>query len=178
MTEDFGQVEVDADRAALIFERQLAHSPERVWRALTDPIELKAWYMSQASIEGRPGGRVDMVTGPSQFHWTGQVLVWDPYSVLEYEWNAEPQQYLPDGERSIVRYELERRGGGTLLRLRHSRLTVPTALGFAPGTHALLDRLVAHLGDAPLPNWTTRYDEVKAGYPSWERPPGRQIASN
>ena len=41
-----------------------------------------------------------------------------------------------------------------------------TALGFAPGTHAYLDRLKAQLSDQPLPNWQERYKQVAPQYPS------------
>lgn len=161
-----GRVEVDGETATLIFERRLSHSPERVWRALTDAEELREWYMAAARIDGRQGGTIDMVT-LAQFHWTGRILTWQPFSVLEYEFNAVPHEHLPGGERSVVRYELRRVEGGTLLTLTHSRLTKRTGLGFAPGTHALLDRLDAFLGAQPLPNWRARYDEVKAAYPAW-----------
>ena len=40
-------------------------------------------------------------------------------------------------------------------------------LGFALGTHALPDRLEAHLNGTPLPNCMTRYEEVNLR-------PGRQ----
>jgi hypothetical protein len=47
-----------------------------------------------------------------------------------------------------------------------SRLTKPTALGFAPGMHAFLDRLEAQLKGEPLPDWMLRYDAVKGYYHS------------
>lgn len=58
--------------------------------------------------------------------------------------------------------------GGTILRLRHHNLNRATALGFAPGTHAFLDRLEAHLVGAHLPSWQERYKQVAPLYPpSW-----------
>lgn len=46
------------------------------------------------------------------------------------------------------------------------RLTKPTALGFAPGMHAFLDRLEDHFGRQPIQDWILRYDTVKSFYPS------------
>lgn len=120
--------------------------------------------MAAARIDGRLGGRIDMITGPARFHWRGTITTWEPCSVLEYTFDADPHQFLPDGERSVVRYELQPVDGGTRLFLRHTRLTRATALGFAPGTHALLDRLAARLDGEPLPGWQKRYDEVRGGY--------------
>jgi len=37
----------------LRFERRLAHPPERVWRALTDPAELAIWLVAAAELEPR-----------------------------------------------------------------------------------------------------------------------------
>src|SRR3712207_3525652 len=101
-----GEVLFEGDTATLLFTRHLAHPPEAVWSALTDPAELQHWFMMTAIIDGRPGGSVDMKTGPAQFHWTGRILAWDPPRTYEYEWNAEPRAELPSGEKSVVRWEL------------------------------------------------------------------------
>jgi uncharacterized protein YndB with AHSA1/START domain len=162
-----GKVEIDQNTATLVFQRYLQHSPERVWRALTSADELAEWYMAEATIDGRPGGSIDMVAGPARFHWTGKILTWQPFSLLEYEFNTPPHEFLPTGEESIIRFELKPVNDGTELTLTHSRLTKTTALGFAPGTHALLDRLEAKLDGTPLPDFMARYEEVKSGYPSW-----------
>jgi uncharacterized protein YndB with AHSA1/START domain len=163
-----GEVRMDGDSADLVFRRTLRHPPERIWAALTEPEQLRAWFMTaSATIDGRPGGSVDMVTGPAAFHWTGRILSWDPPRLYGYEWNADPCPELPQGERSIVRWELEPAGDETVLTLTHRRLTTRTALGFAPGTHALLDRLAAHLEGLPLPVWMERYREVQHAYPVW-----------
>ncbi len=159
-----GRVEIDGELATLVFERTIAHPPELVWAALTDPDQLRHWFMTTAKIDGRAGGSIEMVSGPAQFRWTGRILTWDPPSVLEYEWNVEARAELPVGERSVVRWELSRAGASTRLRLVHRRLTKPTAMGFAPGTHAFLDRLAAHLDGAPLPDWMQRFAEVRPAY--------------
>ena len=58
-------------------------------------------------------------------------------------------------------------GASTVLRLTYRGFTKPTATGFAPGTHAFLDRLDAHLLGAPLPDWTQRFEELRPLYPAW-----------
>lgn len=162
-----GQVIREGAYATLVFKRFLAHSPETVWAALTEPDQLREWFMTRARIDGKRGGTVDLVSGPAQFHVTGHILEWDPPKVLEYEWNVEPRTELPQGERSVVRWELAPSEDGTLLTLTHRHLTSATAGGFAPGTHVFLDRLSAYLAKMPLPDWTRRYGEVQGEYPAW-----------
>lgn len=160
-----GKMEIDGEFATLVFERTIAHPPEVIWAALTDPDQLRHWFTAtMAKVDGRPGGSIEMVAGPAQIHSTGRILTWDPPRVLEYEWNAAARAELPGGEESVVRWELSRAGSSTLLRLTHRRLTKRTAMGFAPGLHAFLDRLSAQVDEAPLPNWMERFAEVQPAY--------------
>jgi len=52
----------------------------------------------------------------------------------------------------------------TLLTAIFSRLTKSTASRFAPGQHAYLDRLEAHLNGEVLPDWFERFAAVKGSY--------------
>lgn len=167
-TGEAGSVVVDGDKARLTFRRRLSHPPEVVWKALTDPSQLSGWYMTKAIIDGRAGGTIDFRAGPSQLHVTGKILTWDPPRVFEHEWRVEPGPEIPKGEDAVIKWELERDGEGTILKLEHLRLNVQTARGFAPGTHSFLDRLAAALDGKPLPGWQERYQQVASQYPpSW-----------
>lgn len=166
MTDDrYGDLEIDGDLATITFRRHLAYPVATVWAALTDPAERAAWF-GETTIDGRAGGTIDMVAtdppaAPEAKRMTGRILVWDPPHVLEHEWR---QRIVEDG---VVRYELAEDGAGTLLTFVHRGLSVRNAKGFIPGTHAFLDRLEAHLGDTPLPDWSERYAEAAPAYPSW-----------
>lgn len=163
-----GAVNTSGDKATLVFRRRLEHPPEVVWKALTDPSQLTSWYMTKAEIDGREGGSIDFISGPSRLHVTGRILVWKPPLVFEHEWKVESRTELPSGEDAIIHWELQGEGSGTILHLEHRKLNTQTALGFAPGTHTFMDRLEAHLGGRPLPNWQERYQEVAPQYPpSW-----------
>ena len=161
-----GQVIMRDQKATLVFERRICYPPEVVWKALTDPMELRVWYMSEAKIEGRNDGTIDLVSGPSRLHITGKILVWDPPNAFEHEWKVAPRDELTSGEDAVIRWELHRDGSGTILRLEHRNLNSKTAVGFAPGTHAFLDRLEAQLGKKSLPEWQERYNKVAHLYPS------------
>ena len=67
------------------------------------------------------------------------------------EWNLPPGTNLPEGETSIVRWELSPADGGTLLVMTHRKLTRPTAEIFVRGVVVFLDRLSAQMDGTPLP---------------------------
>ncbi len=75
---------------------------------------------------------------------------------------------MPSGEDAIVRWELVRDGRDTLLTLTHRNLTRRTAVGVAPATHVLLDRLAAQLDGQRLPDMRQRFVEVQGHYPARE----------
>ncbi len=160
-----GTLTVDGEYATIRFERWYRHPVEVVWRAVTEPEHLARWYMTKARLDARPGGSIDYVSGISQFHVTGKILIWDPPHVFEHEWNVEPREFLPKGERSILRWELAPAGDGTFLRLTHRHLTHQTATGFISGTHAFLERLEEELDGKPLRNWVKRVEELRPVYP-------------
>jgi len=162
-----GTVTFEGEYATITFERSIRHPIHVVWEALTESEHLARWYMTRAHLDPREGGSIDYRSGPAQYHVTGKILVWQPPTVFEHEWNVEPRKELPKGEKSIVRWELTPEGEGTLLRLTHKRLTRQTAIGFSSGIHAFLDRLENELDGAPLVDWRTRVDEVRSNYPGW-----------
>ncbi len=139
--------------STITFERFLRHPPEIVWRALTDPAQLRQWFLTEARIEGGPGGTVELSTGPTQVRATGRILAWQPPRLYEYEWNLEPCSGFPRGERSVVRWELTEVPGGTQLVLVHRGLSPQTAQTFRHGVPGFLDRLSALLDGRPLPDW-------------------------
>jgi len=102
-----GTLAFEGDYATITFSRLIGHPPEDVWAAITDPEELKGWYMTSAKLTGCREGSIDFVSGPAHFHVTGRVLSWDPPHLFEHEWKVAPRPELPSGEDSIVRWELE-----------------------------------------------------------------------
>ena len=154
--------------ATLTFRRVYHHRIEHVWDAIATPDGLREWLLcASAIIEGRAGGRIELVSGPAGYHSTGKILVWDPPRVLEYEWNIAPVPEMPRGEHAIFRYELTAEADSTHLLVTYRRITKQTAPGFLPGVHAFLDRLEAQLDGRTLPDFTRRFTELRAEYPEW-----------
>jgi len=165
-----GQLIVEGDVATLIFRRILHHPPEHVWEAIATPEGLKEWLMcSEARIDGRTGGTIEMVSGPPRYRSKGTILAWDPPHLFEYEWKVAPVAEMPLGQDAIFRYELTPQRGSTLLTVTYRRITKQTAPGFLPGTHAFLDRLEAQLDEKPLPDWSRRFGELLGEYPAWTK---------
>jgi uncharacterized protein YndB with AHSA1/START domain len=161
-TPRLGRVTLKGDNATIAFERRMPHPREVVWKAITEPRLLATWHLERARIVGRTGGSVEFWSGRARV--TGTILVWDPPHVFEHEWNVEARPGLPPGKHGIIRWELTQEGDETLLTLTHSHLTPQTVLSFAPGVHALLDRLEAHLNKTSLPDWMRRSEELRRSY--------------
>ena len=53
---------------SLSFEFDLHHSPEKVWRALTDPVLLTEWLLPVFELELEPGAAFTFKTQP--IRWT------------------------------------------------------------------------------------------------------------
>ncbi len=88
---DAGTVVGRGDHATLEFRRHLPYPPEVVWKALTDPPELAIWYLAQGTIDGRVGGTIELVAGPSR------LAAWD---VLDprHDNGLGIRHVLPDNE--------------------------------------------------------------------------------
>ncbi len=104
------QVRKDGEKWTLILVRELRHSPEKVWQALTDPAHLREWapFVVDASL-GAAGTTVNLtwVGAPTPLPTT--VTRADAPKVLEYNWWGKD-----------IRWELEASGGGTRLTLWHN----------------------------------------------------------
>jgi uncharacterized protein YndB with AHSA1/START domain len=98
-------IEAEGDRVGVRFERRLDHPPERVWRAITDPEDLAAWFPD--TIEGEFGPDAE-VRFPKFVEMglpaTGKVTEYDPPRLLAYTWGP-----------STLRFELEADGDGCRL---------------------------------------------------------------
>jgi uncharacterized protein YndB with AHSA1/START domain len=159
-----GLLEVDGERATVVFRRVLRHPIQDVWEAITDPDKVEAWFMAKVRRENAPLGRLEMEHA-NGVRATGRVLEWRPPRAYEYEWNLPPGQYQPQGEASIVRWDLTPTEEGTLLVLTHRKLSRSTAETFVRGLNVLLERLSAQLDGSPLPAppWAPRDATPKSG---------------
>jgi uncharacterized protein YndB with AHSA1/START domain len=164
MTREGVLVRIDG-KPALRFERRYRHSPERVWRAITEPSEMAQWFPSNvegdrvvgaeltfvddaqraAAIES---GEPTRVEGP-MFH--GRVITFDPPNVFAFTWGAEVLRFelLPDGNETVLVF--------TQL-LSHQSVAARNGAGW----HACLGALDGLLGAAVSeaePDWRRVYQD-------------------
>jgi uncharacterized protein YndB with AHSA1/START domain len=137
------EVRKDGETWTLVLVRDLRHSREKVWQALTDPAHLREWapFDSDRNL-GTVGAKVKLTTvGAPQVSET-TVTRADAPSVLEYNWGGN------DG-RSLIRWELEALGGGTRLTLWHNIDRRFISMG-AAGWHICVDVLDHLLSGTPI----------------------------
>jgi uncharacterized protein YndB with AHSA1/START domain len=108
---------------SLVIERVFAHSPEKLWRALTENPLIAQWLMN-TDFEPVVGRKFQFRSEPVP-NWNGvidcKVLIVDPFKRLSYSWGSL-------GLDSVVLWTLTPAEGGTHVRMEHS--------GFRPDQQA------------------------------------------
>jgi len=150
-------VQKDGEKWTLVLVRELRHSPEKVWQAITDPVHLREWapFDADGSL-GTAGATVKLTTvGAPRLHVTEiTVARADAPRLLEYSWGGQD-----------MRWELEPVGSGTRLTLWHNIDRRFISMG-AAGWHICFDVLDHLLAGTPLGRMVGN-DAIKFG--SWQR---------
>jgi uncharacterized protein YndB with AHSA1/START domain len=159
------KIQKDGEKWTLILVRELRHSPERVWQALTDPAHLHEWapFDADGSL-GMVGNTVKLTTVGAPVPRVTETKVTraevpsanapQRVGLLEYNWGGFD-----------MRWELEALGGST-------RLTLWTNIGHrfismgAAGWHICFDVLDHLLSGTPLGRLVGP-DAIKFG--GWQR---------
>src|SRR5438094_1981517 len=123
------------DKWTLILVRELRHSPEKVWQALTDPAQLREWAPSVVD------GNLGTVGATVNLTWVGT-----PMPIETRVTRADAPDVLEYGD---IRWELEAFGGGTRLTLWHNIDRRFISWG-AAGWHICFDVLDRLLSGTPI----------------------------
>jgi len=106
-----------SDIRTVVVEREIAHPPEKLWRALTRPHLIAEWLMAndflpdvghRFQLRGEWGGVLDC-----------EVLEVEPGETLSYTWNHASADAAFNLE-SVVTFTLIPVGKGTLLRMEQT----------------------------------------------------------
>lgn len=97
-------------------ERRIPHSPEKIWRALTEPHLIEEWLMKN-DFGLDLGHRFQLRGDWGQVEC--EILDVDPGRTLSYSWNHPHADPAFDLE-SVVTFTLEPADAGTLLRIEQT----------------------------------------------------------
>jgi uncharacterized protein YndB with AHSA1/START domain len=104
-----------ATARTLVIDRDMAHPPEKIWRALTEGRLIEEWLMAN-DFQPVVGHRFSFRATPVQ-GWNGvidcEVTTVEPPSRLAYSWCSM-------GMETVVSWTLTSTAGGTLLRMEQS----------------------------------------------------------
>jgi len=119
------------DRHTMRFVREYPHPIERVWSALTDPAQMKIWWMPCSLLETHAGGRYVLESPLGNAKFEGRIKECEPPRLIDFS--------------GVTRFELSPHEGGCRLVLTLKRWPMgwnPVSLA---GFHAWLDHLRLHL---------------------------------
>ena len=151
------RVQKDGEKWTLILVRELHHPPEKVWRALTDPVHLREWAPFDADGDlSSVGNKVNLTTvgAPTPHVTETTVTRADAPTLLEYNWGGFD-----------MRWELEAVAGGTRLTLWTNIDRRFISMG-AAGWHICFDVLDRLLAGQPIGRLVGP-DAIKFG--GWQR---------
>jgi uncharacterized protein YndB with AHSA1/START domain len=133
-------VEKEGENWTLILVRDLRHSPEKVWQALTDPAHLREWapFDADRSLGTVGTAKLTTVGAPTPQVSETKVTRADAPKVLEYNWGGND-----------IRWQLEPLGSGTRLTLWHNIDRRFISMG-AAGWHICVDVLERLLSGTPI----------------------------
>ena len=162
---DLGLLERGPDEVTLRFVRRLPHPPATVWRALTTPEHLAAWFPTTLEGDLTPGAKLQYnfrdVDLPG---FDGTVLAVDPPRLLEFTWGDERLRFVltPDGQHTVLSFSA-------------SFAEIGRAARDAAGWHTCLDLLGYDMAGVKAP-WP-QDDRWRAVHADYVRVLGQEAAT-
>ncbi|WP_186356804.1 SRPBCC family protein [Streptomonospora sp. PA3] len=150
--EGYGRLAPAGDRWTVRIVRRLPHPPEKVWRAITEPEHLAAWFPSRIEGPREPGAELRFAFEGEDETMSGRMIAYDPPRLLEFDWAGD-----------VLRFELRPDGDGTELVFSDTFEELGKAARDTTGWHVCLDALAAHL-QGEVAQTGGRWKELMARY--------------
>jgi uncharacterized protein YndB with AHSA1/START domain len=101
---DLGRIVYDGDLVGVRFVRHYPHPIQRVWRAITESDQLRAWFPCDIVGKRAEGAEIACEFWPAHVAkysipepvMTGEVQVWEPPRIFQWTWGGD-----------VLRFELE-----------------------------------------------------------------------
>lgn len=134
------EVRKNGDSWTLVLVRELHHPPAKVWRALTEPEQLRQWapFDADRTLDTTGPVKLSTVGAPTTQVSETRVTRAEPPKLLEYDWGG-----------NAIRWELEPVPNGTRLTLWHNIDRNFVSMG-AAGWHICFDVLDRFLSGHPI----------------------------
>lgn len=139
---------------AIVTEITIKAPAERVFEALSNPEQRVQWWGAEGRFRTthmesdlRPGGKWTMRgvgMGGKPFKVVGEYRPVERPRLLVFTWLPDWQE---NASETLVRFDLEERGGVTTVRLTHSGLTTDSARDSHRGWPQILSWLKAYVED-------------------------------
>ena len=166
-----GTIEQHDERVTFRYQRQLRHSIDKVWRAITDPDELAVWLGTRPELDLRVGGLYVMIhttaDGSAPLRVEDKVVAVQPPRLFQHTF------WLELNPSALVTWELTpTEDGGTRLDLTHEldladmksvagQESIVTIMSRnASGWHVLLDRITEALTGNGQQDWPKAAQQV------------------
>jgi uncharacterized protein YndB with AHSA1/START domain len=133
-----GELEQAGDRWRLRFTRNLGHSPQKVWEAITQPEQLRTWFPQEIVGDWKTGARLQFKSSDAEANFDGEVLAVQPPKLLEFKWGTD-----------VLRFEITPSGSGSTLTLLDTFDELGKAARDGAGWHVCLDALERNLDGTP-----------------------------
>lgn len=153
---DYGELEVDGERAVVRYSRRFPHAPSKVWRALTEDEHLEAWFPTTIDGDRAAGASLtfrhrDVELPPME----GEMVAFDPPRLLAMTWGGDE-----------LRFELEPDGDGTAMRFTATMTELGKASRDGAGWHVCLNNLAYELAGerAPESDPGTDWGQINSVY--------------
>lgn len=114
-TADLGQLDRSGPLWQLRYVRHLSHSPQRVWRALTEPTELSAWFPTTIDGDRAAGAKLQFRFEQHEAETMDGVMVaCEPPRLLEFMWGGDHVQFAlaptTEGTQLTLSVQLDENG--------------------------------------------------------------------
>jgi uncharacterized protein YndB with AHSA1/START domain len=107
------------EKEPIVIERFFSAAPAKVWKALTDVLEMKRWYFDVSDFKPEPGFSFQFwgENEGRKFLHLCKVIEAIKERKISYSWSYEGYE-----GSSVVTFELSASGTGTKLKLTHTGL--------------------------------------------------------